>query len=122
MIEIEKENPGTKFYSEFKWGSDEASGFKVFMNKPAEPGPPPSKKPKVTQSLFSTQAAIVRIIAKLPDGTVYIVYENEHVNSIHGHIPIRHANEKEDAQVLHIFLILKPSVHLLIIIHISDFL
>ena len=116
MIKIEQQNPGVEFLLIYKYGSDEASGFKVFNyqpkknQNPAEPKPPPSKKRKtpppsskksraqppppkkaktqVTQSLFSSQCAILKLNAKYLDGSVHTLYENEHANSIHGHVPV----------------------------------
>ena len=131
MIKIEQENPGVEFLLIYKYGADEASGFKVFNYQPKktqnpaepEPVPPPSKKPKhqeTTKSLFSSQCAIIKLNAKYPDGKVETVFENEHANSIFGHQPLRHAYQKEDTSMYcTFFLILEHCVTMCLMIMIS---
>ena len=52
------------------------------------------KKIKETKSLHSTQLAITQLQAILPDKTTEVLWENEFANSIFGHQPLRHAEEK----------------------------
>ncbi len=55
----------------------------------------PKKRKKDTKSLFSSQLAIIEIHAVLPDNTKVVFWNNPKVNSIHGHVPLRHCYEKE---------------------------
>ena len=87
-------------------GADESSGHKDWNFKP---GPNDSldieqnvssksdakKKKKETKSLFASQICVVMIIAVFSDGTIVILWTNEFVNSIHGHVHNRHFYSKE---------------------------
>ena len=55
------------------------------------------KKPKkaVTKPIWTSQMAIIRIVAKCKDKTI-VVWENENVNSVFGHLPLRHTGQKEE--------------------------
>ena len=94
-------------------GADESTGYKVMAqvkNKSDQTeeiiqedssedddddddNPKSKKKKKETKSLHSTQFAMVQLQAILPDKTE-ILYTNEFANSIFGHQPLRHAEEK----------------------------
>ena len=54
-------------------------------------------KPKkaVTKPIWTTQMAIVRIVAKF-DGKTIVIWQNENVNSVFGHLPCRHTGQKEE--------------------------
>ena len=92
-------------------GSDEVTGFKIFnfqkkdldevlsdeSDSEDEDEPPAAKKRrKETKSYFTTQAALIEIHAILPDKTKVVFWQNPKVNSIHGHMVLRAASEKED--------------------------
>ena len=53
------------------------------------------KKKKETKSLFASQICVVMVIAVFPDGKIVILWTNEFVNSIHGHVHLRHFYGKE---------------------------
>ena len=63
----------------------------MFQSKKSDELP----KKTVSKSLFSSQIANVRIDALYDDITENI-WENPFVNSVNGHVPDRHAYEKED--------------------------
>ena len=42
--------------------------------------------------------ALVRIVAKLPNGKIIVLWENENVNSVHGHLPCRHIGGQKEEQ------------------------
>ena len=92
-------------------GSDEVTGFKIFNfqkkdldqvqqdesdSDEDEDEPPAKKRRKETKSFFTTQAALIEIHAILPDKTKVVFWQNPKVNSIHGHMVLRAASEKED--------------------------
>ena len=59
-------------------------------------------------SVWTSQMALVRIVAKLSNGETIVLWENENVNSPYGHLPCRHiGGQKEEQGQFQLFILIE---------------